>query len=1124
MQHFIRHKRTGQEMKWLLVTGILILTSFMPMTSHAEYENNFEKGYFDRDGDGLDDRMDVLIENNENLGVIVILHKKPTAEHLKQIENIGLNINHVYKYINAIRIDEVPANKINQLTKINDLKIVEWQAPVHKFLDTAVKAIKVRQSDEYTPVVWDKEFYGEGINVAVLDTGVDNEHETFGVFEGQDVRRFIAGMNCYGGCPTDGDGNYEFTTDEDSNEDPDDFDGHGTHVASTVLGTGGDEDDGNSCESDTECIGVAPGARLIDMKVMADWGSGSSADINEAIEACIENVNTDWENDGEKNNGIQIMSMSFGTTSGSDGQDSQSLLVNQANAAGIVVVIAMGNDGEEEVPSPAAADWSVAVGAMDNNDNVNRNDDDLASYSNYGPRDDDGDNDRWDELKPSVVAPGSDIRAALGHSNLFGESNAQGWTTKSGTSMSTPIVAGLAALILEADSSLTPTSNSNGVRDRLQDYSEAWDGEHDGSASEPNESDKYNYYYGYGYIDGYEIVDINQPDAIITEISITPEDPVEGDTVTVSVEIKNQGTMDIDSSSIKIMANNEELEDESLGSIIVNSDITWTYDWMPDEGDYDLSVEVYDVDPSENDIDNNIIEEQISVSEAPADGVDLAIIDVWTDDSDPIHNEYITVYAKIKNQGTETATDFELRWYDDNSKFATLEGTEIIVEEEITISGEWTAKEGQSELLARLVSIEPEDQNNNNDERAFTIDVSPPPDEPDFSPANIEFEGTLEEGQEVTISFEIFNLGKTSGTIDYKIMIDSNTVDSGSEQIDSESSKIKNYAWNAEKGTHSVKISLDNSDPVETTEDNNDIVKEIEIQEPKENFELKSISWNDPLYVGEEATVTVTVANTGGKEGSAIISTYAAGNVINQESIEVLSNQENMIVFTWTPYEAGSILITSEIEDVEDSISKYAYVQEPEEDNIEPIALGLISVNGIPESNSLISIVKTNDLITLSGTNSYDSDGIIISYSWSITSNNGLIQFNSAQEQFEYIFENAATYSITLTVTDNSGNSNTWQGSVIVEENVVTNLGGKSNDNSSTLIMGGAVATIGIIGAAIGFRYFRSEEEDDFFEFENVGPVNLSCPSCSGLITITTDQRPIQVGCPMCQAQFVIRE
>ena len=55
---------------------------------------------------------------------------------------------------------------------------------------------------------------------------------------------------------------------------------------------------------------------------------------------------------------------------------------------------------------------------------------------------------------------------------MFGESNAQGWTTMSGTSMDTPIVAGLAALILEADRSVAPTANTNVVRDRVPDYSE----------------------------------------------------------------------------------------------------------------------------------------------------------------------------------------------------------------------------------------------------------------------------------------------------------------------------------------------------------------------------------------------------------------------------------------------------------------------------------------------------------------------------------------------------------------------------------------------------------------------------------------------------------------------------
>ena len=1115
-------------MRCLGIVTFLVLSTLMPMVSIAEEEPKFDSTFFDLNANGLDDRIEPLINIQEEIDVILMFTERPTQLHHTEINNIEIEVTHVYKYINAIRLDDVPSNKIFELTKISNLKIVEWQAPVHTFLDTAASAIKVRESSEYSPVVWDNNIYGEGINVAVLDTGVDNEHETFDVFEDQGVRRFIAGMNCDGGCPTDDDGNYQFTTEEDSSEDPDDFDGHGTHVASTVLGMGGDtgedgdgDDNGDGIQ---DYLGIAPAARLIDMKVMADWGSGSSADINEAIEACIENVNTDWENDGEKNNGIHVMSMSLGTTSGSDGSDSQSLLVNQANAAGIVVVIAMGNDGEEEVPSPASADWSVAVGAMDNMNNINRNDDDLASYSNYGPRDDDEDSDRWDELKPSVVAPGSDITAAQGHSNFFGESSASGWTAKSGTSMATPIVSGLVALLLEADISLRPTSNSNPVRDRLQEYSEAWSGDHDGSASEPEESEKYNYYYGNGYIDGYEIVDINQPDAVITEISTTPEEPVEGDTVTISIKVENEGNMDIDSSAIKLFVDQNEIEDDnSLGTINVGSNTIWTYDWTPNEGEYELQAEVYDVNPSEGNTDNNLFDTTVSVSEAPADGVDLAIIEVWTDDSDPTHNEYINIYAKIKNQGTEEAIDFELRWYDDDGRFTTLNGVSIDVEEEVTISGEWVAKEGENNLIARLVSIEPEDQNNNNDERMFSINVGPPPEEPDFTPANINIEGTLEEGQELTISFEINNLGKTNGNIDYKLMIDSVTIDDGNLDVDAEGTEIVSYDWEAEKGNHNIKISLDNSDPVETTEDNNEVTKEVEIQEPKENFELKSISWNDPLIVGEATTIIVTINNNGGKSGIATITTYAKDSLIAQKNIEILAGDEEIVSFEWTPYEPGSIQIKAQIENVEEPITKYAYVQEPEEENLEPVAIGMIYVNDLASSNSLLTVVKQEDKITFNASESYDSDGTIIKYEWTIVHISDNSEIIRTQENFDYTFDKDGTYSISLTVTDNSQDSHTWQRSIVVEK-IVVNSNNDGNIESNIMLIGGTLAAIGIIGAIIGMKYFRTEEEEDFFDFEEMGPTNLSCPTCSGLITINTNQRPIQVACPMCQSQFVIRE
>ena len=1100
---------------------LLILNLFMPMGSVAESKPDFDITFFDRNADGIDDRMNHLLQDGEDVAVILMLNSKPSEEHVKEIENLGLEVTHIYKYIDAIRIDYVPASKIGELTFVSNLKLIEWQAPVYPMLDTAVKAVKVRNSDEYSPVVWDKGLYGEGINVAVLDTGVDNEHETFGVYGDQNVRRFIAGMNCDGGCPTDENGNYQFTTDEDSNEDPDDFDGHGTHVASTVLGMGGDDDEDGDGELDY--LGVAPAARLIDMKVMADWGSGSAADINEAIEACIENVNTDWENDGDKNNGIHIMSMSLGTTSDSDGTDSQSQLVNQANAAGIAVIIAMGNDGDEEVPSPAAADWSIAVGAMDNMNNVNRNDDDLASYSNYGPRQSDGDDDRWDELKPSVVAPGSDIRAAAGHSNLFGDSNAQGWSTKSGTSMATPIVAGLAALLLEADGSLKPTSTTNGVRDRLQEFSEAWDTEnYDGSPSETSENDKYNYYYGYGYIDGYEIVDINQPNAVISEITSTPETPLEGDTVTITVEIENQGNVDIDSASIKLLLDGSEtLDEDSISSISKDSSVTWTYEWNPQEGEYTIEAEVYDVSPSESDTSSNRLEKTINVGAAPAEGVDLTITDVWTDAQDPVDNEYINVYAKIKNQGTESSENFELRWYHNSTgKFSTIQGGIIEVEEETTLETQWIAEEGANTLSARLVAIQPEDQNSNNDERSFNVDVGPAPDEPDFSPANIEFVGDLEDGNEININFDILNLGKTDGTVDYEVMIDGSTVDNGREQISSESSKTITYLWTAEEGTSTVKIVLDNSDPVETTEENNEITKDIVIQEPREDFELKSISWNDPLFVGEETIITVTVANNGGKDGNALISTYAAENLLYQESVEVISKQENSISFAWTPYESGSIQITSEIESNEESISKYAYVQEPEDENIKPIAIITSQINGITNGETAFAI-EEGDTISFSATNSYDTDGAIVSYKWII--NGGLNSEEYNQENLDYLFKNEGNYEVTLRVTDNDGET-TLSGTLFIFVNAEVSTGTSEDNESSTLLIGGSLAGILVLGAFVGLKYFRNEEEEDFFDFEDVGPTTLTCPSCSGQITITTEQRPIQVGCPMCQSQFIIRE
>ena len=125
---------------------LLILNLVLPMSSIAEEKPTFEVTFFDKNADGIDDRMNHLVLNGNDVAVILMFTTATTTNHVNEINSLGLEITHIYKYIDAIRIDHVPASKVSELTLISDLKLVEWQAPVYPMLDTAVKAIKVRES------------------------------------------------------------------------------------------------------------------------------------------------------------------------------------------------------------------------------------------------------------------------------------------------------------------------------------------------------------------------------------------------------------------------------------------------------------------------------------------------------------------------------------------------------------------------------------------------------------------------------------------------------------------------------------------------------------------------------------------------------------------------------------------------------------------------------------------------------------------------------------------------------------------------------------------------------------------------------------------------------------------
>ena len=90
---------------------LLIINFILPMSSMADDKPHFEATFFDNNADGIDDRMNFLIEEKKDLAVIVMLSTPPSELHINYIENMDLEVTHIYKYINAIRIDYIPSSK-----------------------------------------------------------------------------------------------------------------------------------------------------------------------------------------------------------------------------------------------------------------------------------------------------------------------------------------------------------------------------------------------------------------------------------------------------------------------------------------------------------------------------------------------------------------------------------------------------------------------------------------------------------------------------------------------------------------------------------------------------------------------------------------------------------------------------------------------------------------------------------------------------------------------------------------------------------------------------------------------------------------------------------------------------
>ena len=470
--------------------------------------------------------------------------------------------------IDSITVDKVPVSALIDIWSLHGVVVVEQQNVMVPFLDTATPSVLARAGELYSNSAHEKGFTGSGVVIAILDTGVDNEHRSLNDFDdiddepdlsatSYDDQKWVAGFDAT-----------STTSIKDGTEDPDDAQGHGSHCAGIALGTG---------DSSRLHMGAAPGAYLVDVKVLTDVGGTNSQNSVAGIQWVIDNRNTDWGNNGSSK-GIDIASMSFGSVgnpadqsdTGNNGTESsaENRAVNNASANGVVMVAAMGNDGKRRVPSPAAADSAITVAAVNNRDTVNRSDDTIASYSNYGPRDDDNDGDSWDELKPDVAAPGSNIKSVSANSDPVFPGQSRGladneYENLDGTSMATPLVSGVIALMLEANPTLSPQE----VKDLIRNYSQV-----KGSASEPSVSDKWNNKWGFGLIDASCLVDVArglQCEGIVTGGGPPPPPPSDNGTgIVVNITSPKNGSWMISDKMTRIKGSwFEELGDRSFDEV-----------------------------------------------------------------------------------------------------------------------------------------------------------------------------------------------------------------------------------------------------------------------------------------------------------------------------------------------------------------------------------------------------------------------------------------------------------------------------------------------------------------------------------------------------------------------------
>ncbi len=279
--------------------------------------------------------------------------------------------------------------------------------------------------------MWDAGYTGAGVDVALIDSGI-------APVEGLDLDgKIINGPDL------------SFESQAENLRHLDTF-GHGTHLASIIAGK--DQAVANTApdqlfkKAKNHFVGIAPDARLVNLKV-AD--AAGAVDVSQVIAAI------DWVVQHRTDNGmnIRVINLAFGTDSVQDYQiDPLSYSIEQAWKAGIVVVVAAGNDGAAELlRNPATNPYVIAVGAYDTNGTNTTGDDFIAEFTNCGTN----------ARTIDVAAPGRSLISLRAPGSMADERHPEARIDDTlfkgtGTSQAAAVVSGAVALMLDQRPNLTP--------------------------------------------------------------------------------------------------------------------------------------------------------------------------------------------------------------------------------------------------------------------------------------------------------------------------------------------------------------------------------------------------------------------------------------------------------------------------------------------------------------------------------------------------------------------------------------------------------------------------------------------------------------------------------------------